>query len=124
MKDIKDITLEDFVFKDERGSVERNYIENQVLNISYDAELNYFLKDEKFLAEFDEVFKDYNANLSKKKTREKVQYVYETLCNPERAYILKTLIHKHTLKLLINNMDKYISSGWARSLELQLKNLD
>lgn len=124
MKDIKDITLDDFVFKDEMESVERNFIAKHILDGSYNEELDYFLKDESFLKEFDKIFEDYNANLSKKKAREKVQYVYETLCNPERGYILKTLIYKHTLKLLIKNMAKYTSKEWAKKLEPQLKNMD
>lgn len=124
MKDIKDITLEDFVFKDEKESIERNFLGRHILDRSYDGELDYFLNEESFLKEFDEIFKDYNANLKNKKKREKAQTIFETLCNQERGYILKTLIYKHTLKLLIKNMAKYTSKDWAKVLELQLKNID
>lgn len=112
MKDKKDITLEDFVFKDEPETIERNYITRQILDRSYDFDLDYFLKDKKFLEEFDEIFADYNANLQGKKAREKTQYIFETLCNPERGYILKTLIYKHTFNLLIQNMKNFVSKEW------------
>lgn len=92
-----------------------------ILDRSYDEELDYFLKDESFLKEFDEVFKDYNADLQNKKTRDKMQYIFETLCNPERGYILKTLIYKHTYNLLLKNLDKCVSKDWAEKIKNQLK---
>ena len=64
MKDLKDVKLQDFVFKDEPETIEKDYINRYILNRDFCAEIDLLYKNKEFLLDVDEIFKDYNSNLT------------------------------------------------------------
>lgn len=114
MKDLKDVKLQDFVFKDEPETIEKDYISRYILNKDFGVEIDLLYKNKEFLLDVDEIFKDYNPNLTTKKLKERKEFLNQTLCNPDRGYILRMLIIKHILKIMQRNLSGYVDKNWYK----------
>ena len=112
MKDLKDVKLQDFVFKDEPETIEKDYINRYILNRDFCAEIDLLYKNKEFLLDVDEIFKDYNSNLVAKKLNERKEFLNQSLCNPDRGYILRMLIIKHILKIMQRNLSGYVDKKY------------